>query len=100
MTFNANPCSIGEFGSNGSVVVCQFSLIKGVWLGQIILSNTKVKKISAQLDSLDDLEIFATINPIRDKGKLAAAFGSYGWSGEAVRRWKKEWILLLMIRKL
>ncbi|TLU87374.1 MAG: FprA family A-type flavoprotein [Chlorobium sp.] len=30
-------------------------------------------------------QIFATINPIRDKGKLAAAFGSYGWSGEAVR---------------
>ncbi|MCK9617116.1 MAG: FprA family A-type flavoprotein [Lentimicrobiaceae bacterium] len=26
--------------------------------------------------------LFALINPIRDKGKLAAAFGSYGWSGE------------------
>lgn len=26
---------------------------------------------------------FAAINPIRDKGKLAGAFGSYGWSGEA-----------------
>ena len=25
------------------------------------------------------------INPIRDKGKLGAAFGSYGWSGEAVK---------------
>lgn len=29
-------------------------------------------------------KMFAVINPIRDKGKLAAAFGSYGWSGEAV----------------
>ncbi len=29
--------------------------------------------------------IFSIINPIRDKGKLAAAFGSYGWSGEAVK---------------
>ncbi len=29
--------------------------------------------------------IFSVINPIRDKGKLAAAFGSYGWSGEAVK---------------
>jgi flavorubredoxin len=29
-------------------------------------------------------KMFALINPIRDKGKLAAAFGSYGWSGEAV----------------
>lgn len=27
-------------------------------------------------------QVFALINPIRDKGKLAAAFGSYGWSGE------------------
>ena len=26
---------------------------------------------------------FALINPIRDKGKLAGAFGSYGWSGES-----------------
>jgi flavorubredoxin len=23
------------------------------------------------------------INPIRDKGKLGGAFGSYGWSGES-----------------
>ena len=27
--------------------------------------------------------MFSLINPIRDKGKLAGAFGSYGWSGEA-----------------
>ncbi len=29
-------------------------------------------------------KMFSVINPIRDKGKLAASFGSYGWSGEAV----------------
>lgn len=28
--------------------------------------------------------LFSAINPIRDKGKPFAAFGSYGWSGEAV----------------
>jgi flavorubredoxin len=28
-------------------------------------------------------KLFSLINPIRDKGKLAGAFGSYGWSGEA-----------------
>jgi len=28
-------------------------------------------------------KLFAIINPLRDKGKLAGAFGSYGWSGEA-----------------
>lgn len=27
--------------------------------------------------------LFALINPIRDRGKLGGAFGSYGWSGEA-----------------
>jgi NADH oxidase (H2O-forming) len=26
--------------------------------------------------------LFALINPLRDRGKLAGAFGSYGWSGE------------------
>lgn len=29
-------------------------------------------------------KLFAVINPLRDKGKPAAAFGSFGWSGEAV----------------
>jgi NADH oxidase (H2O-forming) len=29
-------------------------------------------------------KLFAVVNPIRDKGKLAASFGSFGWSGEAV----------------
>lgn len=28
-------------------------------------------------------KLFALFNPIRDRNKLAAAFGSYGWSGEA-----------------
>ncbi len=29
--------------------------------------------------------LLAVINPIRSKGKLAGAFGSFGWSGEAVK---------------
>jgi NADH oxidase (H2O-forming) len=29
--------------------------------------------------------MFAVINPLRDRGKKAATFGSYGWSGEAVK---------------
>lgn len=28
-------------------------------------------------------KLFALLNPLRDKGKLAGAFGSYGWSGES-----------------
>jgi NADH oxidase (H2O-forming) len=30
-------------------------------------------------------KLFAIINPIRERGKLAMSFGSYGWSGEAVK---------------
>lgn len=30
-------------------------------------------------------QVFAAINPIRDRGKLAAVFGSYGWSGEGAK---------------
>jgi flavorubredoxin len=28
-------------------------------------------------------KLFALINPLRDKGKFAGAFGSFGWSGES-----------------
>jgi flavorubredoxin len=28
-------------------------------------------------------KLFSQINPIRDKGKLGGAYGSYGWSGES-----------------
>jgi flavorubredoxin len=30
-------------------------------------------------------QLFAMVNPIRDKGKLAGAFGSYGWSGDVMK---------------
>jgi NADH oxidase (H2O-forming) len=30
-------------------------------------------------------QVFALINPIRDRGKPAASFGSYGWSGEGTK---------------
>jgi NADH oxidase (H2O-forming) len=30
-------------------------------------------------------KLLSVINPLRDKGKLAGTFGSYGWSGEAPR---------------
>jgi flavorubredoxin len=30
-------------------------------------------------------QCFALMTPLRDKGKLAATFGSYGWSGEATQ---------------
>jgi NADH oxidase (H2O-forming) len=30
-------------------------------------------------------QLFSLINPIRDKGKLAGSFGSYGWSGDTFK---------------
>lgn len=39
-------------------------------------------------------KLFALINPIRDKGKTAGAFGSFGWSGEA------PGIILEVLKKL
>jgi NADH oxidase (H2O-forming) len=39
-------------------------------------------------------QFFAAVNPIRDRGKLAAAFGSYGWSGEASRMIETNFSLL------
>jgi flavorubredoxin len=73
--------------------------------------NFKVKVVDIEHSSLDELDslltssdamligsptinqntllpvykLFAVLNPLRDKGKLAGAFGSYGWSGEAPR---------------
>jgi flavorubredoxin len=39
-------------------------------------------------------QLFAAVNPIRDKGKLAAAFGSFGWSGEAVKMIETNFTML------
>jgi flavorubredoxin len=57
--------------------------------GIIVGSPTLNQNILPQI-----YQVFATINPIRDKGKLAAAFGSYGWSGEAVRMIESNFTLL------
>ena len=57
--------------------------------GIIVGSPTINQNILPQIYNL-----FATINPIRDKGKLAAAFGSYGWSGEASKMIESNFTLL------
>lgn len=48
--------------------------------GVIIGSPTINQNILPQIYS-----VFALINPIRDRGKLSGSFGSYGWSGEALK---------------
>jgi NADH oxidase (H2O-forming) len=47
--------------------------------GIIVGSPTLNQNILAQIYNL-----FAIINPVRDRGKAAGSFGSYGWSGEGV----------------
>jgi flavorubredoxin len=59
-------------GDLEELVVCSKSLLVG---SPTINQNTL----------LPVYRLFSVINPLRDKGKKAAAFGSYGWSGEAVR---------------
>lgn len=54
---------------------------------QLTLSNALIigSPTINQNTLLPIYRLFSMINPIRDRGKLATAFGSYGWSGEAVK---------------
>lgn len=54
----------------------QLSKASGLILGSPTINQNILPQI---------YQIFAMLNPIRDRGKLAAAFGSYGWSGEGVK---------------
>lgn len=52
----------------------QIARCNGLLIGSPTINQTVLLQI---------FQLFALINPIRDRGKLAGAFGSYGWSGEA-----------------
>jgi len=79
------------------VIICDIENISALDLeekiahctGIIVGSPTINQNILPQIYNL-----FATINPIRDKGKLAAAFGSYGWSGEASKMIESNFTML------
>lgn len=70
---------------NIKVVVCDIEMMpagevddhiaksNGLLIGSPVINQNILPQI---------YQTFALINPIRDRGKLAAAFGSYGWSGE------------------
>lgn len=51
------------------------------WADAIIVGSPTIN----QNTLLPVYKLFSLVNPIRDKGKLASAFGSYGWSGESTR---------------
>ncbi len=65
--------------------------IENILLGDLEELITKSKSILIGSPTINQntllpvYRMFAVINPIRDRGKKAAAFGSYGWSGEAVK---------------
>jgi NADH oxidase (H2O-forming) len=52
---------------------------KLTWADAILVGSPTIN----QNTLLPVYRLFATINPLRDKGKLGGAFGSYGWSGES-----------------
>jgi flavorubredoxin len=52
---------------------------KIVWADGILIGSPTIN----QNTFLPVYKLFALINPLRDRGKLGGAFGSYGWSGES-----------------
>jgi flavorubredoxin len=65
--------------------------IENILLGELEELITRSKSILIGSPTINQntllpvYRMFAVINPLRDKGKKAAAFGSFGWSGEAVK---------------
>ena len=72
---------------------------KGITVDIIDIENIALEELESKIIMSDGLlvgsptinqntllpvyKLFALINPLRDKGKLGAVFGSYGWSGES-----------------
>lgn len=73
---------------NFSVDVCDIENLDLGNLDEKIASCTGIIIGSPTINQNTLLQIykmFALINPLRDKGKIAGSFGSYGWSGEATK---------------
>ena len=50
-----------------------------IWADALIVGSPTIN----QTTFLPVYKLFALISPLRDRGKLASSFGSFGWSGEA-----------------
>jgi flavorubredoxin len=65
--------------------------IQNIMLGELEELIVKSKSILVGSPTINQntllpvYRMFSVINPLRDKGKKAVAFGSFGWSGEAVK---------------
>ncbi|MCB8994587.1 MAG: FprA family A-type flavoprotein [Bacteroidales bacterium] len=78
---------IAEAGSFEIDLVDIENILLGELEEKIVMSNAILigSPTINQNTLLPVYKLFSLINPIRDKGKPAAVFGSYGWSGEAVK---------------
>ncbi len=62
--------------TEAAVIDEELSKASGIILGSPTINQNILPQI---------YQVFGLINPIRDRAKLAAAFGSFGWSGEGVK---------------
>lgn len=69
-----NVCDIENEGVEE--LGCQVAFCNAVIVGSPTINKNTFIQI---------YQLFASVDPIRDNGKLAAAFGSYGWSGESIK---------------
>lgn len=76
--------------ANNNIVI-DFADIEAIELGELDSKVTHCSGIALGCPTFNQnillpaYKVFALINPIRDKGKPALAFGSYGWSGEGIK---------------
>jgi flavorubredoxin len=107
ITGNAGSCRIliayvsayGYTGKAAEIIASEISKHDGIEVELADIENMDPGELDSRITMSDALIIgsptinqntllpiyrmFALINPLRDKGKLAGSFGSYGWSGEA-----------------
>ncbi len=67
--------------SDSSDIITEVFRSKGIIVGSCTVNNTVLRSISGLLGEIKGL---------RFKNKLAASFGSYGWSGEAPKKISQE----------
>lgn len=77
--------------SAGNGFVVDVVDIENTSLGDLDMYLTKCSAILVGCPTINQnillpvYRLFAMMTPLRDKGKLAGAFGSYGWSGEGAK---------------
>ncbi|MFH0865348.1 MAG: flavodoxin domain-containing protein, partial [Bacteroidota bacterium] len=69
-----NVCDIEK--ENAGAIESRIAASSAIIIGSPTINKNTLPQI---------FQMLAVISPIRDGGKLAAVFGSYGWSGEAIK---------------